>query len=179
MATHDLLTLYVPALADMPYRQRLLSDPETMAYNRGYDLAFDGYHPDTGCIDFPEANWEDWYAAWVGRAPERFYAYARHTSLGFVGEVDLRGTELGAYEMGVVIEAKYRGRGFGKAALSLLMDVAFEQLSAREVRNDFEEERHAALQAHRDCGFEITDRQGSLLRLTLTRDAWEAHRTPR
>lgn len=25
-----------------------------MAYNAGYDVNFDGYHRDTGCIDFSE-----------------------------------------------------------------------------------------------------------------------------
>ena len=51
---NDILRLHVPALSELGYRQRLLADPATMAYNRGYDLSFEGYHPQTGCIDFPE-----------------------------------------------------------------------------------------------------------------------------
>ena len=45
------LELYVPTIEELDYRQKIMSDPETMSYNKGYDLDFDGYHKDTGCID--------------------------------------------------------------------------------------------------------------------------------
>ncbi|MBQ1690249.1 MAG: hypothetical protein II018_03190 [Firmicutes bacterium] len=47
------LYLHVPEFSELYYRQKLMSDPVTMSYNRGYDLGFDGYHKNTGCIDFP------------------------------------------------------------------------------------------------------------------------------
>ncbi len=50
------LTLHVPELSELGFRQRLLSDPETMSYNAGCDLGFPGYHNDTGCIDFPRGG---------------------------------------------------------------------------------------------------------------------------
>jgi hypothetical protein len=37
-----------------------MSDPATMAYNAGVDVAYPGYHRDTGCIDFPEHEWTRW-----------------------------------------------------------------------------------------------------------------------
>ena len=45
-----MLRLHVLAFDEYSFRQKLLSDQETMAYNRGY-APFSGYHPDTGCID--------------------------------------------------------------------------------------------------------------------------------
>lgn len=36
------LTLHIPSLEELSYREKLLSQPETMAYNRGYDLPFEG-----------------------------------------------------------------------------------------------------------------------------------------
>ena len=44
------LYLHVPKLDELWYRKKLLEDPKTMSYNRGYELDFDGYDKETGCI---------------------------------------------------------------------------------------------------------------------------------
>ena len=90
------LELHVPTIEELDYRQKIMSDPETMSYNKGYDLGFDGYHSDTGCINFPESEWQDWYEYFVGYEPERFYAYIKRKADGaFIGEVNVhqRGDE--------------------------------------------------------------------------------------
>ena len=75
------LTLHIPALSELVFRQKMLSDPATMAYNAPW-------FPPDGCIDFPESVWHEWYTRWIGKEPERFYAYLRRESDGaFVGEV--------------------------------------------------------------------------------------------
>ena len=45
------LNLYVPKLEDYWYEEKIESDPQSMSYNAGYDVNYDGYHYDTGCID--------------------------------------------------------------------------------------------------------------------------------
>lgn len=50
------ITLIVPKLEDYYYEQKLNEDPSTMNYNAGYDLPLQGYHYDTGCIDFPKQH---------------------------------------------------------------------------------------------------------------------------
>ena len=55
------LSLYIPTLEDYWYEEKLESDPETMSYNKGYDVSYYGYHYDTGCIDFPKEKWEETY----------------------------------------------------------------------------------------------------------------------
>lgn len=55
------LSLYVPSLDELWYRERIMKDPETMSYNKGYDMLFDGYDRETGCIIFPKEDWEDCY----------------------------------------------------------------------------------------------------------------------
>ncbi len=52
------LLLVEPTIEEYNYEQKLLSDPETMNYNAGYEVTYQGYHYNTGCIDFPEENWE-------------------------------------------------------------------------------------------------------------------------
>ena len=55
-----MIGFYIPRLSELGFRQRLLSDPATMRYNKGYGLSFPGYHNDTGCIDFPREDWDGW-----------------------------------------------------------------------------------------------------------------------
>lgn len=168
------IELYVPKPADLWFRQKLLSDPATMSYNKGYDLGFDGYHKDTGCIDFPEESWAGWFARWVNAGPERFYAYLRDRASGeFLGEVSLHQTEgPGVYEMGIVLHSSQRGKGCSKEGIRLLLDCAFGKLGARKVTNRFEPSREAALNIHKAVGFQVAKEEEGLLRLELGRDAF-------
>lgn len=150
-----------------------MADPATMAYNRGY-APFEGYHPDTGCIDFPREDWENWYQYFIGQEPERFYAYVRRKEDGaFLGEVNVHLENHGEwYDMGIVIEAKYRGMGYSKEALSLLLEYAFKTLGAQAVHNDFEETRTAAVKTHLACGFREYRRENGILELLITREMY-------
>lgn len=151
------LELHTPLYDELWYRQRMMGDPATMSYNAGYNLGFDGYHNDTGCIDFPPEKWRGWYDRFIGREPEKFYAYiVRKEDGAFIGEVVLRQEgEPGRYEMGVVIEGCHRGQGYSAEAMRLLLNAAFHRLGARVVCNDFERSRAAALKLHQNVGFEI------------------------
>ena len=67
------LRLYLPQYNELLFREQLLSDPETMAFNRFKEPSPD-YHPETGCIDFPRGTWALWYDFWMDREPDNFYA---------------------------------------------------------------------------------------------------------
>ncbi|MDE7300012.1 MAG: GNAT family N-acetyltransferase [Lachnospiraceae bacterium] len=168
------LYLHIPAFEELWYRQKIMQDPDTMSYNRGYDLDFDGYDKATGCIAFPEQKWADWYARFIGQEPRRFYAYIVRESDGeFIGEVNVhRKEDAGWYDMGIVLEAKYRGKGYAADALQLLLQHAFETMDADAVHNDFEEERSAALQIHLSAGFTRCRQENGILELLLTREQY-------
>lgn len=168
------LTLHIPAYDELWYRQKLLADPATMGYNRGYDLGFPGYDRETGCIAFPETEWRAWYDSWVGQEPECFYAYIADGDGRFLGEVDLYQSGEGPwYEMGVVVEDRYRGKGYGRKALALLLDYAFTTLKAGAVHNSFEVERTAALRLHLAAGFQEIGREKGVVYLERKREAHE------
>lgn len=168
------LYLHIPSCEELWYRRKIMQDPDTMSYNRGYDLTFDGYDKATGCIDFPEQEWAGWYAYFIGQEPRRFYAYVvRKTDGEFVGEVNVhRNEDARWYEMGIVLEAKYRGRGYGPEALGLLLQHAFEKMNADAVHNEFEEERSAAVKAHLSAGFTVYRRENKNLELLITREQY-------
>ena len=171
MKESEPLELHVPALNELWFRQKMMSDPDTMSYNAGYD-DFEGYHRDTGCIDFPESAWEEWYEHWIGREPERFYAYIRRRADGeFLGEVCCYHVpERDWYDMGIVLFAPYRGRGYAVPALRLLIDRAFRVCGVTRLHNYFEPSRISARKAHLAAGFhEIVTPEG-MVSLTLTPD---------
>lgn len=171
-----MIQLYVPKPEDLWFRQKLLGDPESMSYNRGYELDIPTYHKDTGCIDFPKEAWEGWYSRWVGAEPERFYAYLRDGD--FLGEVNLYETDgPGVYEMGIVLHSSQRGKGYARAGMALLLDHAFGEMGAGEVTNRFERTREAALKVHQDAGFQVTGEEGGVLRLSLKRENWLSRTT--
>lgn len=170
----DKLALHIPAFEELWYRQRLLQDPATMSYNKGYDLNFSGYDQNTGCIAFPEEKWRGWYDSFIGREPERFYAYVvRLEDRAFIGEVNVHKSAAAPwYEMGIVLEAKYRGQGYAAQALKLLLKYAFESLNAEAVHNDFEVTRNAAVRTHLAAGFSEYKRENGILELLITQEKW-------
>ncbi|MBD5081865.1 MAG: GNAT family N-acetyltransferase [Ruminococcaceae bacterium] len=112
-----MLQLYTPKFEDIPFRQKLLADPETMSYNQKWG----------GTIDFHEDRWQDWFDFWiVNHDSKRFYRYLQDTETGeFVGEIAYHyDSEREVYIADVIVLAKYRGKGFGNQGLQFLCDAA-------------------------------------------------------
>ena len=111
-----MLKLYKPKYEDLWFRKEMLKDDATMSYNAKWG----------GTIDFDESEWEDWYDYWIASNEEiRFYRYLLNEDNLFVGEIAYHyDKERKIYIADVIIYAKYRGRGYGKEGLLLLLDRA-------------------------------------------------------
>lgn len=146
--------------------------PETMSYNKGYDTSISAYHKDTGCIEFSRDRWGKWYEFWIDNKPSTYYAYIINTIYNqFIGEVNLHyNLEQDWYDMGIIIESKYRGKGFGKQALILLLDIAFNQYNAKAVHNDFEIMRDNAYKLHLSVGFKVINSKNGMIDLLITKN---------
>ena len=113
------LELYTPTLEELWFRQRMLADPATMAYNRAWG----------GIIPWPREAWSDWYDWWIVHpAGKRFYRYLRDRESGdFVGEIAYHWDDQeGFCQADVIVYAPCRGRGCGRAGLRLLCRAAKE-----------------------------------------------------
>lgn len=144
------IKLKVPKLEELDYRRKLLSDRETMSYNIGY-----GENEETGCIEFNKKTWKEWYSRWINNMPERYYAYIIKVDENIpVGEVALRYvSEENSYCINIIFEAKYRENGFSEQALRLLIDIAFKELRAEKVFDDFPKSRMKAEKVFKKVGF--------------------------
>ena len=168
------LKLYITQYRDLLYRQQLLNDAATKDYNKGYDLDFRGYHKDSGCIDFPEEQWKNWYDWFIGQEPERFYAYITRSHDGkFIGEVNIHKSDTAPWhEMGIVLDAKFRGQGYAVEALKLLLECAFVNLNVDAVHNSFEVNRTAAVRTHLAAGFKEYNKENDNIELLITREQY-------
>lgn len=161
------LRLYVPRPEDGWFYRKMMSDPATMAYNAPW-------FPPDGCLPDPEGAWADLQAEWIGRAPERFYAYLQRVSDGaFVGDVNYhRHPGRDWCDMGVLIYAPERGKGYGEPGLRLLLDRAFRLDGVPCLHNDFEASRAAAYRIHLAVGFREIRAEDGMLHLELTREEY-------
>ncbi len=153
-----MLKLYVPKLEDYWYEQQLQSDPKTMSYNAGYNVSYYGYHYDTGCIDFPKEKWQDTYNNRIEN--NKFFAYILDEDLKqFVGYVNYHYNKSDdRYECGVLIEDKYRGKGYSTKALKLLCEEA-KNNGIKTLYDNFEIDRDNTLKVFEKVGFKIVANQ--------------------
>jgi RimJ/RimL family protein N-acetyltransferase len=145
------LTLHTPTKNELEYRIHLLADADTMSYNARWSE--DG----TGRIFVTEEQVREWH----DRISESgmYYAYVMANGQP-VGEVNIHKNG----EIGVIIEAKHRGKGYGEQALKLLCEKAFCELGMGLLTDDFSAERTAAEQTFASVGFERVS--SALVRLT-------------
>ena len=160
----DDLTLYIPRPEDGWFYVKMMTDPATMAYNAPW-------FPPDGRIPDPEGGWKRLTEGWIGKEPDRFYAFLRRKSDGaFVGDVNFhRAADEDRWDMGIVIYAPERGKGYGKEGLRLLLARAFLWDGVPCLRNDFEAERAAAYRIHQAAGFREKGITDGIVRLELTR----------
>ena len=110
------MSFYKPRIEDLWFRQTMLADPETMSYNSAWG----------GVIPFPREKWEQWYKNWVENPDKCYYRYiTTGKSRSFVGEAAYHyDEEKQVYLADIIIQAKCRRRGYGKAGLEMLCSEA-------------------------------------------------------
>lgn len=121
------LKLYKPKLEDLWFKSKMLADKDTMSYNNRFG----------GTIEFNEDDWNDWYDYWlINYDNERYYRYLVDDNNNFIGEIAYHlDYDTKFYIADIIVYAKYRGRGFGKQGLQLLLDEA-KKNGLKEIYDD-------------------------------------------
>ncbi len=155
------VNLYIPKVEDLWFRQACMKDPETMSYNAGYDVTYSGYHYDTGCIDFPESEWEFWLDKKL-KDKNSYYAYIQDSETGnFVGYLNYHKIEDGRYMMGIVIHSKFQGQGYMCPAMAEFIKTA-KQNGVNNLYDSVPKSREKALKVFYDLGFVVTQEFDSI-----------------
>ena len=110
-----MLELYEPNIEDSWFKEKMMSDEQTMSYNHAYG----------GTISFSKEDWANWYDRWITNHNGKcFYRYIKEHDF-YVGEVAYHFDEdRQIYISDVIIYAPYRGKGYGREGLMLLCDTA-------------------------------------------------------
>lgn len=161
----DELQLYLPKREDGWFYVKMLSDPATMAYNAPW-------FPPDGCIPNAEAGWERVCKSLIGHEPVSFFAFLQRKTDGvFVGDVHYHYTpDKGWWDMGVLIDAQERGKGYGRQGLRFLLDQAFRVDGISRLHNNFERSREAAYHIHKAAGFREVGEENGCVQLELMKD---------
>lgn len=69
--------------------------------------------------------------------------------------------------IGVLIEKKYRKKGYASDALALLIKYSFKTLNLRELYCNVAEENKASMQLFKKCKFKISDKKKNICSLHL------------
>ncbi len=149
-----MLELHVPTRAELGVRQQWLSDPGFMAYNAGWDVSYPGYDRVTGCIEWPESQWDAFVERLALPADRQGYFYVRDCETGaFVGHAHCAVEPDGAAHIGLNVVPASRGRGLGELVLRLLVERVWRDTTAEQIVNEFEDAREPAVRTHRRSGF--------------------------
>ena len=145
--------LKVPSLEEIHYRKEWMMDPETMDYNAGYDIDISGYNKETGTITKTDDEMKIWYNNWINKEPDRYYAYIYVNDIDDpIGEVYYY-LDNDKYNVGILIQDKYRGMGYSYEALLKLLEIAFKKNNINELVDYFPKERISAYKLFTKAGF--------------------------
>lgn len=149
--------LKVPSIQELHYRQQWMKDKNTMSYNAGYDMDLKGYDKETGTITKTDEEMINWYNNWINKEPDKYFAYIYSKDINEpIGEVYYY-LDNGIHSMGIVIQDKYRGKGYSYKALLELQKVAFEKNNISELSDIIPLDRVGAIKTFKRAGFIHTD----------------------
>ena len=152
-----MIYLKSPKIDELHYRQEWMKDPKTMNYNAGYDMDLKGYDKETGSITKTDDEMITWYNNWVNKEPDKYFAYIYDEKIAEpIGEVYYY-LDNDIHSMGIVIQDKYRGKGYSYSALIELEKVAFEKNNISELSDIIPLDRIGAIKTFKKAGFKHTE----------------------
>lgn len=151
--------LKVPNIEDLKYRQMWMMDSKTMSYNVGFDINLKGYDKNTGTIFKDDEEMKKWFGNWINKEPDRYLAQIYSSDeLEPIGEIYYY-LDGDIHEMGILIQDKFRGKGYSYPALMELEKIAFEKNNINELSDMVPLDRVGALKVFKKAGFIHTDNE--------------------
>lgn len=145
--------LKVPTIHELHYRQQWMRDVETMSYNAGYNLELKGYDKNTGTITKTNEEMITWFRNWINKEPDKYFAYIYDENIKEpIGEIYYYLDE-NIHSMGILIQSKYRGKGYSYEALLQLEEIAFEKNNISELSDFIPLDRTEAIKSFKKADF--------------------------
>lgn len=167
-----IITLHKPKLEELSYRQKILSQAETMSHRKDLNIKSKYYHKETGCIDFPEDKWESWYEEYSEPYTNLYYSYIVKDG-EFIGEASFyKSSDQNSYDVSILIEAKHRGQGYAQETLAQLLELAFEDYDVQMIQFSLSNQSIAAIKLCQNARFNVRSIPNEKLEMTLTKEQY-------
>lgn len=155
------IDLHNPRLSELWYREKLYRDEKTMAFAENCKHEIDQWPPK----DTQELK--EWFID-NNSNMSNFYSYIIHKESRVpIGEVAIYyHTEFNKYMIHIIVEDRYRHRGFGTEAVSLLLEHVFKVMNLDAIYEIREPNRVEVKNLFRKLGFVISEDDEELLWLT-------------
>lgn len=151
--------LKIPSIEDMHYRQDWMKNSKTMSYNAGYNINLKGYNKETGTISKTNDELINWYYNWINKEPDKYFAYIYEENIKEpIGEIYYY-LDNGIHSMGILIQDKYRRKGYSYPSLIELEKKAFEENNISELSDFIPIERTNAIKSFLKANFILTDKE--------------------
>ena len=149
------IILEIPTKKTLYFKKEIKEDPNTMDYNAGYDLSFNGYNRDDGTIATDMKELEDvWSKRWIGNEPTNFYYFIRYNN-DLAGEIYAKfDSNRDSYEIGIVIKGEFRGKGIATPAIKLLCE-KLKEYGIKKLYHELPMSRKGAIKADTNNGFKV------------------------
>ena len=149
--------LKVSNIEELHYRQEWMKDLKTMVYNAGYDMELKGYDKESGTITKSDEEMLNWFNNWINKEPDKYFTYIYDNNIDEpIGEVYYY-LDNDIHSMGIVIQDKYRGKGYSYKALLELEKITFEKNKISELSDIVPLDRIVAINVFKKAGFIHTD----------------------
>lgn len=148
------INLHIPRVDELEYREKLLSQEDTMSHQKNKNLASKYYHQKTGCIDFPRHKWEAWYEEYTDNESDLFYAFVQDDNKTNIGEVSFYKSSDGIiHDLNILIESKYRKKGYAQEALYQSLLIAFNKYDANWIELELNQKDNVSIKLFKNAGF--------------------------
>lgn len=135
------------------FKKQINEDAETMAYNAGYDIEFSGYNKNDGTIHKSDSEYLAWLQKWQNKSDRFVAAVVRKSDNKMIGEVCFHPDDTpSGYDLGIVLLASERGKGYSKQVMQLLLD-EIKSRKIKKVNHTIPTSRVSAIKCDLACGF--------------------------
>lgn len=175
--------LRIPSKDEILIRKKWMEDKDTMSYNAGYYSNMNGYNYNDGTIFLDNNYYLDFYDNWINQEPLKYFTFIFETSTDTpIGEVYFYFNQVEQiHNMGILIDSKYRNKGYSREALLEFLNIAFNRIGIKRISNTIPTDRQNAIKLFKGVGFYQNriingvkfDKPEESLQLVITKESFE------
>lgn len=140
---------------DLWFKKQMNEDEKTMSYNAGYNIDACWYNNQKGTIIKTDEQYLAWLENWNSSSSKDrgVWIIVRESDETYIGEVCYHKDDTpSGYDLGIVIYDEFRGQGYAKQAMRLLLNEVYKA-GIKKVNHSVPRQRLSAVKTDLAVGF--------------------------